>query len=214
MDNQWLEDNQLPANFHQWFEENQAPDSELMSDNPPGPVPTIQNIVSTVNLDCKLNLAEISLKTKNSEYNPKRFSAVIMRIKEPKTTALIFASGKIVCTGAKTEQESRLAARKFARVVQKVGFPARFSGFRIQNMVGSCDVKFPIRLENMVCGHGLYSVYEPEIFPGLIYRMKNPKVVILVFASGKIVIAGAKANDDIFTAFDNIYPVLQQYKRM
>ncbi|KAK4405120.1 TATA-box-binding protein [Sesamum angolense] len=214
MDNQWLEDNQLPANFHQWFEENQAPDSELMSDNPPGPVPTIQNIVSSVNLDCKLNLAEISLKTKNSEYNPKRFSAVIMRIKEPKTTALIFASGKIVCTGAKTEQESRLAARKFARVVQKVGFPARFSGFRIQNMVGSCDVKFPIRLENMVCGHGVYSVYEPEIFPGLIYRMKNPKVVILVFASGKIVIAGAKAKDDIFTAFDNIYPVLQQYKRM
>ncbi|KAL0375998.1 UNVERIFIED_CONTAM: TATA-box-binding protein [Sesamum calycinum] len=214
MDNQWLVDNQLPANFHQWFEENQAPDSELMSDNPSGPVPTIQNIVSTVNLDCKLNLAEISLKTKNSEYNPKRFSAVIMRIKEPKTTALIFASGKIVCTGAKTEQESRLAARKFARVVQKVGFPARFSGFRIQNMVGSCDVKFPIRLENMVCGHGVYSVYEPEIFPGLIYRMKNPKVVILVFASGKIVIAGAKAKDDIFTAFDNIYPVLQQYKRM
>ncbi|KAL0387126.1 UNVERIFIED_CONTAM: TATA-box-binding protein [Sesamum radiatum] len=214
MDNQWLVDNQLPANFHQWFEENQAPDSELMPDNPSGPVPTIQNIVSTVNLDCKLNLAEISLKTKNSEYNPKRFSAVIMRIKEPKTTALIFASGKIVCTGAKTEQESRLAARKFARVVQKVGFPARFSGFRIQNMVGSCDVKFPIRLENMVCGHGVYSVYEPEIFPGLIYRMKSPKVVILVFASGKIVIAGAKANDDIFTAFDNIYPVLQQYKRM
>ncbi|KAL0412673.1 UNVERIFIED_CONTAM: TATA-box-binding protein 1 [Sesamum radiatum] len=214
MASQWLKDNQLPANFHQWFEENQAPDSELMSDNPSGPVPTIQNIVSTVNLACNLNLAEISLKTMNSEYNPKRFSAVIMRIKEPKTTALIFASGKMVCTGAKTEQESRLAARKFARVVQKLGFPVRFNGFRIQNMVGSCDVKFPVRLENMICGHEVYSVYEPEIFPGLIYRMKKPRVTILVFASGKIVIAGAKKKEDIFTAFDNIYPVLEQYKRV
>ncbi|KAL2231509.1 TATA-box-binding protein 1-like [Sesamum indicum] len=214
MANQWLKDNQFPENFHQWFEENQAPDSELMSNNPSSPVPTIQNIVSTVNLDCNLNLAEISLKTRNSEYNPKRFSAVIMRIKEPKTTALIFASGKMVCTGAKTEQQSRLAARKFARVVQKVGFPVRFSGFKIQNMVASCDVKFPVRLENMICGHGVYSVYEPEIFPGLIYRMMKPKVTILVFASGKIVIAGAKQKDDTFTAFDNIYPVLEQYKRM
>ncbi|KAL0386428.1 UNVERIFIED_CONTAM: TATA-box-binding protein [Sesamum latifolium] len=133
-----------------------------------------------------------------------------MRIKEPKTTALIFTSGKMVCTGAKTELESRLAARKFAWVVQKVGFPFRFNGFRIQNMVGSCDVKFPVRLENMICGtHAVYSVYEPEIFSGLIYRMKKPKVVILIFASGKIVIAGAKAKEDIFTAFDNIYPILK-----
>ncbi|KAL0454323.1 UNVERIFIED_CONTAM: TATA-box-binding protein 1 [Sesamum latifolium] len=146
----------------------QAPNFELVFDNPSGPVPTIQNIVSTVNLDCNLNLAEISLKTKNSEYNPKCFYAVIMRIKEPKTTALIFAFGKMVCTRAKTEQESRLAARKFARVVQKVGFLVRFNGFRIQNMVGSCDVKFPVRLENIICEHRVYSVYESKIFLGLI----------------------------------------------
>eukprot|EP01018_Ginkgo_biloba_P009670 Gb_38217 [translate_table: standard] len=80
--------------------------------HPSGIVPTLQNIVSTVNLDCKLDLKTIALQARNAEYNPKRFAAVIMRIREPKTTALIFASGKMVCTGAKSEQQSKLAARK------------------------------------------------------------------------------------------------------
>ncbi|KAK4850906.1 hypothetical protein QYF36_010893 [Acer negundo] len=84
-----------------------------------------------------------------------------MRIREPKTTALIFASGKVVCTGAKSEEQSKVAARKYARIVLKVGFPVKFQ-------------------------------YEPEIFPGLVYRMKQPKVALLIFVSGKVVITGAK----------------------
>ncbi|XP_060030165.1 TATA box-binding protein-like 2 [Erinaceus europaeus] len=120
-------------------------------------VPQLQNIVSTVNLTCKLDLKKIALHAKNAEYNPKRFAAVIMRIREPRTTALIFSSGKMVCTGAKSEEESRLAARKYARVVQKLGFPARFLDFKIQNMVASCDVRFPIRLEGLVLTHQQFS---------------------------------------------------------
>ncbi|KAF0923778.1 hypothetical protein E2562_006736 [Oryza meyeriana var. granulata] len=151
-----------------------------------------RNIVSTVNLDCKLDLKAIALQARNAEYNPKRFAAVIMRIREPKTTALIFASGKMVCTGAKSEQQSKLAARKYARIIQKLGFPAKFKDFKIQNIVGSCDVKFPIRLEGLAYSHGAFSSYEPELFPGLIYRMKQPKIVLLIFVSGKIVLTGAK----------------------
>lgn len=82
-----------------------------------------RNIVSTVNLYCKLDLKKIALHARNAEYNPKRFAAVIMRIREPRTTALIFSSGKMVCTGAKSEDDSRLAARKYARIIQKLGFP-------------------------------------------------------------------------------------------
>ncbi|CAN7999648.1 unnamed protein product, partial [Ixodes hexagonus] len=88
----------------------------------PGIVPQLQNIVSTVNLGCKLDLKKIALHARNAEYNPKRFAAVIMRIREPRTTALIFSSGKMVCTGAKSEEQSRLAARKYARIIQKLGF--------------------------------------------------------------------------------------------
>lgn len=86
--------------------------------------------MSTVNLNCKLELKRIALHARNAEYNPKRFAAVIMRIREPRTTALIFSSGKMVCTGAKSEEDSRLAARKYARIIQKLGFPvSNFSYF-------------------------------------------------------------------------------------
>ncbi|XP_034218620.1 TATA-box-binding protein isoform X2 [Prunus dulcis] len=150
--------------------------------HPSGIVPTLQNIVSTVNLDCKLDLKAIALQARNAEYNPKRFAAVIMRIREPKTTALIFASGKMVCTGAKSEQQSKLAARKYARIIQKLGFPAQFK-------------------------------YEPELFPGLIYRMKQPKIVLLIFVSGKIVLTGAKVRGETYEAFENIYPVLTEFRK-
>ncbi|KAG6737506.1 hypothetical protein POTOM_059032 [Populus tomentosa] len=203
-----------------------------LSKHPSGIVPILQNIVSTVNLDCRLDLKQIALQARNAEYNPKRFAAVIMRIREPKTTALIFASGKMVCTGAKSEQQSKLAARKYARIIQKLGFAAKFKvslslslyfththryntyDFKIQNIVGSCDVKFPIRLEGLAYSHGAFSSYEPEIFPGLIYRMKQPKIVLLIFVSGKIVITGAKVRDETYTAFENIYPVLTEFRKV
>ncbi|XP_066337722.1 TATA-box-binding protein 1-like [Miscanthus floridulus] len=184
-----------------------------LSMHPSGFVPTLQNIVSTVNLDCQLDLQQIANSARNAEYNPKRFAAVIMRIRDPKTTALVFASGKLVCTGAKSEDHSKLAARKFARIVQKLGFPARFKDFKIQNIVGSCDVKFPIRLEGLALASGTFANYEPEIFPGLVYRMVEPKIVILVFVSGKIVLTGAKVREEIYTAFENIYPMLVQFRK-
>ncbi|XP_048138258.1 TATA-box-binding protein-like isoform X3 [Rhodamnia argentea] len=161
-----------------------------LTNHPSGIVPTLQNIVSTVNLECKLDLKAIALRARNAEYNPK------------------------VCTGAKSEQQSKLAARKYARIIQKLEFPAKFKDFKIQNIVGSCDVKFPIRLEGLAYSHGAFSSYEPELFPGLIYRMKQPKIVLLIFVSGKIVLTGAKVRDEIYTAFENIYPVLTEFRKV
>jgi len=178
-----------------------------------GIVPTLQNIVATVNLDCRLDLKTIALHARNAEYNPKRFAAVIMRIREPKTTALIFASGKMVVTGAKSEDDSKLASRKYARIIQKLGFNAKFTDFKIQNIVGSCDVKFPIRLEGLASKHHNFSSYEPELFPGLIYRMMKPKIVLLIFVSGKIVLTGAKVREEIYHAFELIYPVLSDFRK-
>ncbi|KAI2628581.1 TATA-box-binding protein [Hypoxylon sp. NC1633] len=179
-----------------------------------GLTPTLQNIVATVNLECRLDLKTIALHARNAEYNPKRFAAVIMRIREPKTTALIFASGKMVVTGAKSEDDSKLASRKYARIIQKLGFNAKFSDFKIQNIVGSCDIKFPIRLEGLASRHHNFSSYEPELFPGLIYRMIKPKIVLLIFVSGKIVLTGAKVREEIYQAFEMIYPVLQDFRKV
>ncbi|KAI0836295.1 transcription factor TFIID-domain-containing protein [Hypoxylon sp. FL0890] len=179
-----------------------------------GLTPTLQNIVATVNLECRLDLKTIALHARNAEYNPKRFAAVIMRIREPKTTALIFASGKMVVTGAKSEDDSKLASRKYARIIQKLGFNAKFTDFKIQNIVGSCDIKFPIRLEGLASRHHNFSSYEPELFPGLIYRMIKPKIVLLIFVSGKIVLTGAKVREEIYQAFEMIYPVLQDFRKV
>ena len=86
-----------------------------------------------------------------------------MRIHDPKTTALIFASGKMVVTGAKSKDDSWLVSRKYMQIVQKLGFDTKFSEFKIQNIVGSCDVKFPIRLEGLAYSHGQFSSYELEV---------------------------------------------------
>ena len=136
-------------------------------------------------------------------------------------------------------QDSRLASRKYARIIQKLGFNAKFTDFKIQNIVGSCDIKFPIRLEGLASRHHHFSSYEPELFPGLvsilntcprnttssalhrkylfydlqIYRMIKPKIVLLIFVSGKIVLTGAKVREEIYQAFEMIYPVLNGMNR-
>lgn len=173
-----------------------------------------RNIVATVNMGCRLDLKKIALHAKNAEYNPKRFAAVIMRIREPRSTALIFASGKMVCTGAKSEHLAKLATKKYVKVIQRLDFPALFKDYKIQNIVGSCDVKFPIRLEGLAYSHGKFCSYEPELFPGLIYRMLEPKVVLLIFVSGKVVLTGAKTKEEIYSAFESIYPVLLEYRKV
>lgn len=179
-----------------------------------GIVPDIQNVVATTNLDVQLDLKRIALRARNAEYNPKRFAAVIMRIREPKTTALIFSSGKIVVTGAKSEKESSRASRKYAKIVHKLGYDkAKFKEFTVQNIVASCDVNFPVRLEGLAHAHNQFCSYEPELFPGLIYRMIKPKIVLLIFVSGKVVLTGAKVRQDIYDAFDNIYHVLQTFRK-
>ena len=178
-----------------------------------GSKPELQNIVSTVNMGCKLDLQTIALNARNAEYNPRRFAAVIMRIREPKTTALIFHSGKMVCTGAKCEDESKTAAKRYTHIIKKIGFPAKFGEFKIQNIIASCDVGFSIRLEGLNNEHGTWCHYRPEIFPGLIYRMHEPKIILLIFISGKIVLMGARQREDLYTAYENIHPVLIQFKK-
>ena len=205
---------------------------EYNFNNNKGIEPKLQNIVSTANLGCELKLRDIALQAKNAEYNPKRFAAVIMRIKEPKTTALIFSSGKMVCTGAKSEADSKKASRKYAKIIKSLGFPVNFKEFKVQNIVGSCDVKFQISLSRLNIKLSAHNAkinsnnnnknknnkkqichYEPELFPGLIYHMIKPEIVLLIFVSGKIVLTGAKEKQEIYDAFNNIYPMLHKFKQ-
>lgn len=170
--------------------------------------------MATCNLGCQLDLRKIALNARNCEYNPRRFAAAIIRIREPKTTALVFSSGKMVCTGAKSEEFCLQAAKKFSKTIKKIGFKVQFKDFKIQNVVASCDFKISINLEGLALEHDKFSQYEPELFPGLIYRMGKPKLVMLIFVSGKVVFTGAKTRAEIFEAFRLIEPVLRRYKKV
>ena len=185
----------------------------------------IVNVVSMVDLGCQLNLSDIAKSCKNSEYNPVRLNAVIMRIKEPKSVALIFNSGKMVCAGAKNEEDSKTAAKKFAKTVKKLVNQVIFKNFRIINMVATCDFKFRVHLTklNSEISYKLRKTlnskelekkisYEPQIFPGLIYHMDKPKLAVLIFSSGKVNFVGIKKKDDAFEALKNIQPIIQKYK--
>jgi len=175
----------------------------------------MQNITATVDLGVRLDLKQIALRCRNTEFNPRRFAAVIMRLREPRATALIFSSGKMCVTGTRSPQNSSLAARKFAYIIDCVGFKPKDSiDFKIQNIVGTTDMGYPIRLEGLAYAHSAYASYEPELFPGLIYRLENPRVVFLIFVSGKVVITGAKTEQDLADAREKMGPVLEEYKKV
>lgn len=172
------------------------------------PVPdvTMQNVVCTFNLGVPhVSLADLANQTPFVEYNPKKFAAATARILEPRTTALCFASGNMVCTGAKNEQLARLAARKYVYVLQQCGFAVQFHNFRIQNLVASTDVGGLLMLDEMATAYGACAGYEPDMFPGLVLRLTEPKVVYLCFRSGKVVITGARDRDMITASFEKVY---------
>ena len=136
-----------------------------------------------------------------------------MRIREPRTTALIFATGKMIVTGAKKEKDARNAAMKYTAIIVRVGFPVTCKDFKVQNMTATCDAGFPIRLEGLVYAHSSNATYEPELFPGLVYRMTEPKVSLLIFVSGKVILTGAKSVEALTTAFEIIYPILNDFRK-
>ncbi|XP_067010047.1 uncharacterized protein [Anabrus simplex] len=176
-------------------------------------VPILQNVVSTVNLSCHLDLMKITFRTRNSEYNPQRFTGMVMRIRHPHTTALIFSSGKMVVTGARNESDSLLAAKKFARIIQKVGFNVRFNDFKVQNIVATYDFRFPVKVELLNEKHSQFSRYEPEIFPGLIYRMLKPRLVLLIFVNGKVVMTGAKTRQELVEALEITQTIVTAFRK-
>lgn len=102
---------------------------------------------------------------------------------------------------------------QYTRILQKLGYQVTFSEFTVQNMVASCSVNFPIRLEGLAAKFDMFCNYEPEVFPGLVFRMKKPKLVLLIFVTGKIVLTGAKRVEQIYDAFDNIHPVLLEFRK-
>ena len=170
----------------------------------------IQNVVASVTLNQKFDLNAIVKGNPLVEYRPETFPGLVFRLKKPKTAILIFRTGKMVCTGAKSEKEAKSAVNKVVRELKTSGIiiPGK-PEIKIVNMVASANLRGKIELEETVCFLSKV-MYEPEQFPGLIYRMDDPKVVILLFASGKIVCTGATKEEDVHTAVENLRQQLEK----
>lgn len=166
----------------------------------------VENMVSSTALAKKLDLQSIALTLEDADYDPERFPGLIYRLKVPKTAILLFRSGKAVCTGAKDlDQVKEAIAKVSAKLREKDVEVFDNPQIEVQNMVASADLEREINLNAMAITLGLERVeYEPEQFPGLVYRMSSPKVVLLVFSSGKLVCTGAKTLDDVERAVEAI----------
>ncbi len=174
-----------------------------------GPVVNIENIVATVSVDQQLDLHLIERSIPNADYNPEQFPGLVYRLDEPKVTTLIFKSGKMVVTGAKSTQQLIEAVKKIIRNLRKHGIPIQGRPkVQIQNIVASANLNTCVDLERAALTLE-NSMYEPEQFPGLIHRMDEPRVVLLIFSSGKMVITGAKREEEVFEAVKKIYEKLK-----
>ncbi len=166
----------------------------------------IENVVASTAIGAKLDLNEVPRILEGAEYNKERFPGVVYRMTSPKTAALIFGSGRMVCTGAKSIED---VIGGLTRVFEKlkamgVDIPQK-PEIKIQNTVASADLGTVLNLNAVARGLGLENIeYEPEQFPGLVYRLSSPKVVMLLFGSGKLVVTGGKKPEDAEAAVDKI----------
>ena len=158
----------------------------------------IQNVVATTEIDQKLDLDALARDLNNASYDPSNHPGIIYRVEEPKATAFIFRSGTIVCTGAKSIPDIQEAIHLLLATLHELDITMpEEPDIVVQNIVSSADLGYPLNLNATAIGLGLENIeYEPEQFPGLIYRLDEPAVVVLLFGSGKLVITGGQTTDD------------------
>ncbi len=170
------------------------------------PAYKIENIVASTSLSNELDLPAVVKALEGSEYEPQMFPGIIYRLKEPKTAILLFHSGKAVCTGAKRLEQVKEAVEKVSKQIKSKGISVYDEPkVEVQNIVASSDLGQSLNLNAIAISLGLERVeYEPEQFPGRVYRMDSPKVVLLIFGSGRLVCTGARTVKDVEASVEKI----------
>nr|WP_026068653.1 TATA-box-binding protein [Methanomassiliicoccus luminyensis] len=166
----------------------------------------MENVVASASLGIELDLQALALVLEGSEYEPEQFPGLIYRVKDPKAALLLFRSGKIVCTGAKSSAQVHSAIKKVIERIREAGIAVtKEPDVVVQNIVASSDLGQEVNLNAIAISFGLERVeYEPEQFPGLVYRMFDPKIVLLIFGSGRLVATGGKTPIDIERAVNKV----------
>jgi transcription initiation factor TFIID TATA-box-binding protein len=171
----------------------------------------IENVVASTSLGDQLDLSSIAFTLDGAEYEPEQFPGLIYRLKEPKTAVLLFRSGKVVCTGGKSMKQVEDSVGSVSALIRKGGQKIiAHPKIQVQNIVATSDLGAEIDLNSIAITLGLDRVeYEPEQFPGLVCRLDSPRVVLLLFGSGKLVCTGARRPSDVALAVEKITKELQ-----
>jgi len=185
----------------------------------PIPKSSVHNLVGTSMVEKRfriLDLRIISRLLPNCVYDQQKFAAITIRIHRPSCTVLLFTSGKMVLTGCRSYIQCVLAAHEVVRLLRTAspGYHFRLRNVKIQNIVGNVDLGLKDRvldLERFHADQSIFSTYQRNMFPGLIYRPDNSPVVLLMFSSGKIVITGGKSVSDVGDGWQALWPIVQRY---
>ena len=170
----------------------------------------VVNIVVSTSLKHDIPLEKMAATLSNTEYNPEQFPGLVIRIKEPKTSALIFSSGKVVCTGARTMENVQLSINKIIKSLEKIGIKITIKPeITIQNIVASGKVGMDLNL-NILAMKLDNTEYEPEQFPGLVYKLPEAKATFLLFSNGKVVCTGTKSEEEVHIALDKLIENLKK----
>lgn len=171
----------------------------------------INNVVCSFSVRCHLNLRDIALKGFNVEFRREN-GMVTMKLRRPYTTASIWSSGKITCTGATSEDQAKVAARRYSRCLQKLGFNVRFRNFRIVNVLGTCSMPWGIMIVNFSERYKKDASYEPELHPGVTYKLYNPKATLKIFSTGSITVTAASVAY-VQAAIEHIFPLVYEFRK-
>jgi transcription initiation factor TFIID TATA-box-binding protein len=171
---------------------------------------SVVNIVVSTSMEKAVPLEKMAATLSNTEYNPEQFPGLVIRIKEPKTSALIFSSGKVVCTGARSMDKVEESIKKIIKSLEKIGIKVTIKPeIKIQNIVASGNIGKDLNL-NTLAMKLPNTEYEPEQFPGLVYKLAEAKATFLLFSNGKIVCTGTKSEKEVKDALDKLIEHLKK----
>jgi len=202
------------SEFHEQSNDNALPKNSVqdcLTDNPNLNI-SISNIVTNFNLKSHLNLRYLALNGSNIKYRREN-GMLTMKLRKPNATATIWSSGKIACTGSKSETNAKTASRRFARIIQKLGYHnAKFSSYKIVNVLGSCSLPFPIKIIQFSEKYKTIAQYEPELHPAVTFKIKELKATLKIFSTGSITVT-APSVGNVYQAIEQIYPMVYPFRR-
>ena len=173
---------------------------------------SVVNIVISSSLEQDIPLEKMAATLSNTEYNPEQFPGLVIRIKEPKTSALIFSSGKIVLTGARSMEDVERSIDKIIKSLKKINIDIKIKPkVTVQNIVASGEIGMDLNLNTLAIKLP-NTEYEPEQFPGLVHKLRGTKATFLLFTNGKIVCTGTKTEEEVYQALDKLIETLKKIK--